>query len=463
MSLSTFQKNASSLFKEYGLTLGIGFAFLLPLKLSFAYIFLVPLISLWILTKYGEIFHCSHALIKSLLLFVVITAATALFGLYPLHSLRSLVSLSFFVFTVPVSAYLFALPRGHLILIALLLGQTLAGIHSVYDAAFPHLLPRLFLGKVTESGQIALTLPLATGFLLSLIVNNGLQPWKEICARGKDSFSPLLYGACTSLFLFFLGFSKDFDITGYALTLLAIICAILFLGGIFQVYRGYHHGDFSIAIHTLLASVIIPTILTALLVNLKRGPWVGVLFGGCVLFFLFGRRLIIPALVGALLVITFVDPIRARLADSSRDFFIYGGRNVIWQVGMDLLPRYPLGIGFGNSSVLQKFSAQIPQELKHFHNNFLNIVIETGWLGLLAFLWWLAAIFRYAFSRRPSRRWYILGPTVGCAILSWQIAGIVEYNAGDSEVMLVVYILVGLLLMLSTLPPPSSAEDASSQ
>lgn len=52
------------------------------------------------------------------------------------------------------------------------------------------------------------------------------------------------------------------------------------------------------------------------------------------------------------------------------------------------------------------------------------------------------------FSKRSDGARYVLGPTVACAIISWQIAGIVEYNAGDSEVMLVVYTLVGLLVAI---------------
>ena len=38
------------------------------------------------------------------------------------------------------------------------------------------------------------------------------------------------------------------------------------------------------------------------------------------------------------------------------------------------------------------------------------------------------------------------GHQVGCAIISWQTAGLVEYNFGDSEVMIIVWMLLGILL-----------------
>lgn len=39
----------------------------------------------------------------------------------------------------------------------------------------------------------------------------------------------------------------------------------------------------------------------------------------------------------------------------------------------------------------------------------------------------------------------VLRVGIGAALVSWQIAGVVEYNFGDSEVLLVVYFLLSLL------------------
>ena len=108
------------------------------------------------------------------------------------------------------------------------------------------------------------------------------------------------------------------------------------------------------------------------------------------------RKYLPPALVLIACLFVTIDPLRQRLEHSSEHFFIAGGRNVIWQIGTELTRQYPLGIGFGNSAFLQKFDPQIPTELRHFHNNFLNVAVETGWLGLCAFIWWLLSIFRSA-------------------------------------------------------------------
>ena len=72
------------------------------------------------------------------------------------------------------------------------------------------------------------------------------------------------------------------------------------------------------------------------------------------------------------------QPLTTRLSQASKDFNIAGGRSVMWQVGADISTRLPLGVGFKNSRVQQKFAPEIPRMHAHQHNNFLNILLETG-------------------------------------------------------------------------------------
>jgi O-antigen ligase len=110
-----------------------------------------------------------------------------------------------------------------------------------------------------------------------------------------------------------------------------------------------------------------------------------------------------------------------------------------------MIETYPLGIGFKNSGVLRNFSIEIPENLKHFHSNIINITVELGFLGLGCYLWWLITIFRIALEtdKRGERDFLMLA--LGLAIFSWQTAGLVEYNFGDSEVLYIAYALIGLL------------------
>jgi O-antigen ligase len=91
---------------------------------------------------------------------------------------------------------------------------------------------------------------------------------------------------------------------------------------------------------------------------------------------------------------------------------------------------------------MRKFSLEIPEELKHFHNNAINIAAESGILTLAIFAWFIYATLKASF-RRPLSGLHV---AIGCSFISWQTAGIVEYNFGDSEVMIIVWLLVGLLL-----------------
>jgi O-antigen ligase len=119
---------------------------------------------------------------------------------------------------------------------------------------------------------------------------------------------------------------------------------------------------------------------------------------------------------------------------------------MLWDIGVDLSTRFPLGVGVRNSRFLQTFSDEIPEEMNHFHNNLINITVEGGWIALSLFLWWIVSILRVSFTRSAQPGWSPLLSAIGCAVLSWQVAGLVEYNWGDSEVRMMVYITLGLLL-----------------
>jgi O-antigen ligase len=199
----------------------------------------------------------------------------------------------------------------------------------------------------------------------------------------------------------------------------------------------------------LATCVAMPLMICALLVNLKRGPWLGVLVG-CVCFACFySRKLIAPLAAAAICAAVVVTPIRERILDSYEHFTISGGRSTIWRIGAELVSEYPLGIGYHNSGILREFSPEIPPELKHFHNNLLNIAAETGWLGVFVFIWLIAAIVKTCFSNRNKPLYVALG----CAVISWQCAGLVEYNFGDSEVTILAWMLLGLILKQGTTSP----------
>jgi O-antigen ligase len=94
---------------------------------------------------------------------------------------------------------------------------------------------------------------------------------------------------------------------------------------------------------------------------------------------------------------------------------------------------------------LTEYSKSIPTELNHFHNNLIQVAVENGWLGLTIFCWWILSILKLALSAKGSWEKILLARTFGCAIMAWQIAGLVEYNFGDSQVLFAVFVVMGLL------------------
>ncbi|MCB0335711.1 MAG: O-antigen ligase family protein, partial [Bdellovibrionales bacterium] len=191
---------------------------------------------------------------------------------------------------------------------------------------------------------------------------------------------------------------------------------------------------------------VLPILFANLLANLKRGPWLGVVLGVCLMTLLVtGKRFYscipIALAIGSLA----IQPVYQRIIHSYDHFFITGGRHLLWQIGIELSTRFPLGIGYDNSRIVKTFSPNIPHELEHFHNNMINLLVETGYVGLCLFAWWLLSIWRFSFSTKRKIE-QIVPISIGCAILSWQIAGIVEYNVGDSEITILIFLLIGLLL-----------------
>jgi hypothetical protein len=438
-------------YKRWRLHAACAGAFFLPLKLTIAYIFFGLLILGWLFTSWPITAARLTKFYLPLLAFIAVAGISSLFGINPLASAEDLGSLLFFSLTIPVISTILRHPLGYLIFIALLAGQSLASFHSVLDATFPELFKLKLPGKVTESGQLALTLVVAGGFFLMLTLKEYRTPWRLLSPARESPRSEILLGIFNALilvatpYLVHLLHETPLQLALCAIPYGGLIAALLFA-------RSWQSTSYARALRIFITAFVIPLLLAACMVNLKRGPWLGIAVGASLLLFIYQRRWIVPLLATGLALVLLITPARERLANSSRDFFIHGGRNVIWSIGSELIPRYPLGIGYSNSSFLQKFSTQIPPELKHFHNNVLNLFVETGILGLCTFYLWILTILRAAFSKAYRKSTTIFPVTLGCAIISWQTAGIVEYNVGDSEVFIIALVCVAGIVFARTVP-----------
>ncbi len=428
-------------------------AFLVPIRLSLTYIALIPLICGAVFTlrreRISNLFPPYTAkIIAPLAFFLLCISISALTGVAPARSVSSLLSLLFFSLTLPVF-FRYASPRS--VLLAIIAGQTVSALHSTLEAIFPGNIPHLFVGKVTESGQLAVTIPILAGTLLAIAREWGAE--HQATQRDSTRLSQQLFlaGFVTLMALIGLSFRDALQIPSWVVfTLVTSILLIAGGGALFSRYQTSHT-----KLLVTLGVVSAPLLLNALLVNLKRGPWIGVIVASLVFCSFFARRFIAVVIIAAATASVFINPVRERIVHSYDHFTISGGRSTIWRIGAELASEYPLGIGYHNSGILRQFAPEIPPELKHFHNNILNITAESGWLAGLIFLWFILSTCRFCLRQKSSP----ILVACGCAVLSWQVAGLVEYNFGDSEITLLIWIALGLALRMTTSESTANASN----
>jgi putative inorganic carbon (hco3(-)) transporter len=191
----------------------------------------------------------------------------------------------------------------------------------------------------------------------------------------------------------------------------------------------------------------------ALILNLKRGVWLGAAAAVMIVGLLASRRLVLIAGLAITIALAVVPPVRARVANSARDLFLPGNRYDIWAAAIDVVKRFPMGVGRKNGEILRDY-ANIPQHHKHAHNNFLQITLESGFLGLSMFLWWMASFGMLAwraYGRVPpdDPPLEALAIAILASFVGFHVAGLVEYNFGDSEVLQIFFVMMGLGLIVN--------------
>ena len=187
-----------------------------------------------------------------------------------------------------------------------------------------------------------------------------------------------------------------------------------------------------------------------------RGAWLGLLAGVAALSLYLRRLWPLAALGGvlllALLLLLASGALQERIA-RFEDPATIRERLYMWESGWAIVRDHPLtGVGPGQvKTVFPRYAR--PEALRkttsHVHNTPLQILAERGALGLAAWVWiWVA------FFVRAGRLLGRLGPHQGrerglvagslCAIGGFLVAGLSEFNFGDSEVVMVAYALMAL-------------------
>jgi putative inorganic carbon (HCO3(-)) transporter len=212
----------------------------------------------------------------------------------------------------------------------------------------------------------------------------------------------------------------------------------------------------SLAAGMALPAVTVPVAAWALVVSQTRSAWVGAVAGLAVLAMLRAPRLLwlVGAATAAVLVLR-PAAVTERLTvgdASSRD------RYYMWQAGLDMVLDKPV-FGQGPGMILVEYpryrwpEATHPMQ-PHLHDNFLQIAAERGLPGLAFLLWWASVAL--AAALREARRGALAGhgagwPAAGAlaALGAVFVAGLFEYNLGDSEVLMLSLLLTAVPFALA--------------
>ncbi len=196
-----------------------------------------------------------------------------------------------------------------------------------------------------------------------------------------------------------------------------------------------------------------------LILHFKRGVWFATLLALAVPTA--AQRRWRSALVAgaAVLILLCAPPVRERLAGLRAEWDgRRGGRRELWtHIAPAMIREHPLG--FGPRAIRHedlRAYGRVEHGLSHLHNNVLQITAEFGWPGIAAWLAWMglgaAALVRTQKSwPRGSTEWRM---AVGllAAYTGLHVNGLVEYNFGTSEILMLYMLLLGIALSLRNPP-----------
>lgn len=192
----------------------------------------------------------------------------------------------------------------------------------------------------------------------------------------------------------------------------------------------------------------------ALAINFKRGAWLCML----VLVGLMGASKLkwrwLATMLAACVALLALPPMRTRMADIATEFSAdKGGRWLMWhKIAPELIRRYPWGLGYRSltNEMMRKIDPRVEPHRDHLHSNFLQVLVESGWAGLAIGMLWMGSgladgwrYWRAARDRSPP-------DTMPSLMLLLMLAGlllhgVVEYNLGDAELVLVYGLIMGSL------------------
>ncbi len=201
----------------------------------------------------------------------------------------------------------------------------------------------------------------------------------------------------------------------------------------------------------VVISVSLVIILTAIALSLTRSMWVGI-FVSCGLFLVYYKPRILYFAVPALILSVLILPssVKSRVT-SIFDMNNETNRDRIYMatIAFNIFKDHPL-TGVGPNNIEHVYNQYKPPGAKltnmHLHNNFLHVLAERGAPALIilmiAFLAVISGLIKKIKRGGPYEK--IISTAVLFAFTGFLIAGMFEYNYGDSEVKFQLFYFLSL-------------------
>ena len=202
-----------------------------------------------------------------------------------------------------------------------------------------------------------------------------------------------------------------------------------------------------------------------LVINFKRGSWFCALVIAVVLLALNKRWRYLAGMAIFVGICLALPPVQQRVKGLAREFTNPdSSRRVMWtKIAPALIKQHPWGIGYRSltNAMMKQISPAVERGRDHLHSNLAQVLVEAGWLGFALYLAWMAVSIKDAgtYARRsrnrpPAER--ITAQVLLLALLGLMGNGLVEYNLGDAEIVLIYCFLMGAAAAMARLREESA-------
>jgi hypothetical protein len=215
----------------------------------------------------------------------------------------------------------------------------------------------------------------------------------------------------------------------------------------------------------ILLALAVVSMSVAIILTVTRAVWMA--FASALLAMSLraaSKRAVLMILIAGLL----TAPVALKTLQQSRGQPLLSAREpstayrlTVWAEGVNLLLRRPkhLALGIGMDSLKYRWrewglfqGGKLP--VGHMHSTPLQIALERGIPALICFVWWVGAyvvlLWRLTGERTSALDW--VGRGIGLGLFGGTIgflcSSLVHYNFGDSEVVMIVYFLMGVSVII---------------